>query len=1539
MRLSFLPLTKNLIGDVGLNASCKLKSLIELLKFSIAFMILLFAASPALSATFIVTKTADSNDGVCDADCSLREAVALANVSATEDVIQFDPSVFNTSQTIALGTILPLTDAGTTITGPGSALLTIAIANPLRAFDVTGINSAISNLTIDGGGIAIRNGGSLTLSGSKIQNSTVAQGGAISNSQATLTIINSVLDGNNGGGAIYNFQATATINGSTITNNINRDFTGGGGINNAGNLTVNDSVINSNKCDNTTACVGGGISNVGTMEINRSTVSGNLSQKDGGGIFNQSSNLPNTGIMTITESTISGNVANTGVGAGIYNQRATLTVNRSTINNNIAATNTGGGLAVRDFSGDPPSSVTITNSTLHTNTSAQNGGGIHLQSAGALNLSSNTIAFNIADADHNGSGSGGGIYQQSGTVNFHNTIIANNAAQSGVDISGSFTSQGFNLIKNTSGGSISGTTTGNITGQDPQLLPIGNYGGLTNTFALQLTSPAIDKGDPNNFPAVDQKGVARPQDGDGNGTSIPDIGSFESQITKLTVTKTADTDDGMCNADCSLREAIQTVNAGGNGLIDFDPTVFATPQTISLTNGELSIANTGTLILHGTGRDQLTISGNDQARVFTVSPASTAMISDITIRNGNGLGSSSTGSGGGILVAGGSLMLTNTNVRSNSTSGGGGGIYNDLGILTITNSSVANNSAGNGGGIRNNGTLTMTGVTINANTAVFGGGGIVNIRQITVSNSTISGNSTSGSFGGGGLFSDTGSTFNVSYSTIVRNVGFPGGGVKNNGGAVNSRSTIFGDNVDSNGTPADFSGTLNSQGYNLLENVTGATITGITTGNITGQDPNLGPLSDNGGTTMTHLPLVGSPVVDKGDPGSFPTSDQRGISRPRDGDSNGSSIPDIGAVEILPPPPVPQTLIVDRIDDQTVSTCSANPNDCTLRGAIVRANSLLSDDTILFDPNVFNSAQTITLSGTLTVANSGTLTVNGPGARLLTISGNSNNRVFLMNVGANAAINDLTVSKGNSGSGNGGGISNDGTLNLLRVAVSNNASAGAGAGIANSGTLSLTSSTVSNNTTTLGAGGIYNSGSSASVSLINSTVSGNTAPLDGGIGNFSSLTLTNTTVSNNRMTVNDSNYSGGVNTAGTVIVRNTIIAGNMSAGGNLDIHGLFTSQGYNLVGNTTGGSGFSAANNDILNPSSGAMLGPLTDNFGPTQTHALLVNSPAIDKGKSFGSSTDQRGFARPFDDPVISNAPGGDGADIGSFELRPLTFGATPFDFDGDHKTDISIFRPSAGEWWYSRSSDAQVKAGQFGSSTDIITPGDFTGDGKTDIAFYRPSTGFWYILRSEDGSFFSFPFGTAGDIPMPADFDGDGKTDAAVFRPSTGTWFILQSSGAGTGILQFGANGDKPVSFDYDGDGKADIGIVRDNLQTGNKEWWILRSTQGILILNFGIPGDLTVPGDYTGDGKADVAFFRPASGFWYILRSEDFSFFSFPFGTNGDVPTPGDYDGDGKTDAAVFRPSTSTWFVNRSGGTGVLIAGFGLPTDQPVPSCLVR
>jgi hypothetical protein len=276
----------------------------------------------------------------------------------------------------------------------------------------------------------------------------------------------------------------------------------------------------------------------------------------------------------------------------------------------------------------------------------------------------------------------------------------------------------------------------------------------------------------------------------------------------------------------------------------------------------------------------------------------------------------------------------------------------------------------------------------------------------------------------------------------------------------------------------------------------------------------------------------------------------------------------------------------------------------------------------------------------------------------------------------------------------------------------------------------------------------------------------------------------------------------------------------------------------------------------------------------------------------------------------------------------------SAPYDFDGDNKTDIGIFRPSDGSWWYSRSSDNAARVFSFGSSTDILTPGDFTGDGKADVSVFRPADGFWYIQRSEDNSFFSFPFGQAGDIPAPLDYDGDGKTDAAVFRPSSGTWFILNSGGSGTSIVNFGSAEDKPTPADYDGDGKADIAIFRPS----DGSWWYLRSSDSqFRVFRFGVSTDKPVPGDYTGDGKADIAVFRPSTGEWFFQRSEDNSYFSVPFGAQGDIPAPGDYDGDGKFDTAVFRPSTANWFVQRS-GAGTLITTFGASGDLPIPNVFI-
>ncbi len=288
----------------------------------------------------------------------------------------------------------------------------------------------------------------------------------------------------------------------------------------------------------------------------------------------------------------------------------------------------------------------------------------------------------------------------------------------------------------------------------------------------------------------------------------------------------------------------------------------------------------------------------------------------------------------------------------------------------------------------------------------------------------------------------------------------------------------------------------------------------------------------------------------------------------------------------------------------------------------------------------------------------------------------------------------------------------------------------------------------------------------------------------------------------------------------------------------------------------------------------------------------------------------------------------------IGSFKFpnclatrRPVT------DFDGDGKTDISIFRPGPGEWWFLRSGNGSNGAAAFGTSTDTLVPADYTGDGKTDLGFFRPSDGSWYVLRSEDSTYFAFPFGINTDQPMPADYDADGKTDPAVFRASTSTWYINRTTG-GTSSVNFGIPGDLPVSSDYDGDGRADIAIFRPSTAT----WWINRSSGTTIAYQFGAATDKLVPGDYTGDGKSDVALFRPSTASWIVLRSEDLSFYAVPFGNSTDVPSPGDYDGDGRFDTAVFRQSESTWYINRS-TAGVLIRPFGIAGDISVPSVYVR
>jgi probable HAF family extracellular repeat protein len=326
------------------------------------------------------------------------------------------------------------------------------------------------------------------------------------------------------------------------------------------------------------------------------------------------------------------------------------------------------------------------------------------------------------------------------------------------------------------------------------------------------------------------------------------------------------------------------------------------------------------------------------------------------------------------------------------------------------------------------------------------------------------------------------------------------------------------------------------------------------------------------------------------------------------------------------------------------------------------------------------------LSGTITLTSGELgigrdLTITGPGADVITISGNHASTVFDIGGAFNpiVTISGLTISDGmNAGDAlfPAGGISNTGSLTLVNCTLTDNAGygriqgfggTGAGGAIFNNGTLALAYCTVSRNYASsihsTAGGGIYNGYQAAALSVTSCTFSDNsaeaiTAPAGGAIAaDLGSVTVTNSTVSANSaggifsgqgvlLTVTNSTISGnsglGVGGAG-MRLGNTIVAGNSS-----DVAGTLASQGHNLIGDGTGGSGYDPT--DLVGTADHPIdpkLGPLGDNGGPTQTMALLADSPAIDAGNDVLSADpwDQRGP----DYERIGNAV----IDIGAFEVQ----------------------------------------------------------------------------------------------------------------------------------------------------------------------------------------------------------------------------------------------------------------------------------------------
>jgi hypothetical protein len=642
----------------------------------------------------------------------------------------------------------------------------------------------------------------------------------------------------------------------------------------------------------------------------------------------------------------------------------------------------------------------------------------------------------------------------------------------------------------------------------------------------------------------------------------------------------------------SLRWAVNQANATkGADTINFDSTVFSPAKTITLTGSQLVLSDTtGATTITGPAAG-VKISGGGLSGVFQVGNLVSASISGLTISGGK-----TTGNGGGLDNLGGSLTLTNCTVSSNSAGSVGGGLYTSAaGTTTLSNCTISGNSATVGGGANSQGTLSLTNCTVSGNTATTAFGGLESSSgTLTLTNTIVAGNA---------------------------------------GGA----------DLDS---ASPFSGT----------------------NNLIGGNPLLAPLNNYGGPTQTLAPLPGSPAIDAGTSTGAPTTDQRGLGRVGTVDigafesqgftltavaggtsqtasiltpfakplavtvtANNASEPvngglvsfapnqvETGAAAILASPSAviasgqasvtaapnnadgSYTVVASATGSSPAVSFTLTNTGPTLTSLVVNTTSgviapgagLLSlpeavgfanldtagISSITFDATVFATPQTITLKGTqLELSNTSEAeTITGP-ASGVTISGGGLSRVFQVDGHVSAFLSGLTIKGGTATAG--GGLDNLGVATLIDCTVSGNSA------------------------TTSNGGGLDNQGTAT---LTNCTVSGNSATVGGGVNSQGTLSLTNCTVSGNSATTA---FGGLDSSSGTLTLTNTIVAGNF---GGADL------------GST---SAFSGTNNLL---GGNALLAPLGNYGGPTQTMALLPGSPAIDAGTGNGAPTsDQRGLGR----------------------------------------------------------------------------------------------------------------------------------------------------------------------------------------------------------------------------------------------------------------------------------------------------------------------
>jgi hypothetical protein len=708
--------------------------------------------------------------------------------------------------------------------------------------------------------------------------------------------------------------------------------------------------------------------------------------------------------------------------------------------------------------------------------------------------------------------------------------------------------------------------------------------------------------------------------------------AVSAEATTFTVTSSADSGGSCPGSTCTLRQAIATAAASGD-TVGFqipttDPGYNAATgaYTINLVS-ELLIAKS--LTIDGSG-SKIVLGGARAVRVFHVTA-------------------------GTVVLA--KLQITAADLSGVFTQGGAG-ILNEA-TLTVRECTIYGNhgGTGDGGGIRNTGILLLT-------------------------NSTVSGNRVFRSVGevdGGGIFNAGGATLTIANSTITGNNAqftLAGAGIYNqSGGTVRLRNTVVAGNLGPNSAnPSDTVGAFISDGFNFIGDASQST--GFMAGSqdqfgtkASPMDPKLGLLLDNGGPNPTHLPQVGSLLIDRGNRGTDANGqpinfDQRGQPRPVDRpEVNGTATDgsDIGAVERGPAQAGPN-FVVTNIFEQFGEGCMTD--DCSLPSAMNAANANADASTITFAPYVQGTIPNTLVRAGLSIASP--MTISGPGARLLTINGNNLSRIFnIASAAGTVRISGLTLTTGRAGGSafpenSGGALFNAGSLTLSDCTIRNNVAVLHGGAIFNNGqngnaVLTLLRCTLTGNSAGASGAAIFSGASNGktTIELTNCTLDQNNASQyggavynDGNLGN-AALTLTNCTLNkNNASSIAGGIYNDALNPNSTGIATTTLTNTILMAGTGANLvndGGTISSQGNNLSSDT--GGGFLNKSTDRFNTNPG--LDILKNNGGPTDTVALLSSSVARDTGNdALAPRTDERGYFR--------NGT----SDVGAFEFSGIAPG-----------------------------------------------------------------------------------------------------------------------------------------------------------------------------------------------------------------------------------------------------------------------------------------